>query len=369
MNTPNARRKILFVGSFKQPRDGKIGGQYFACSSLMGSSLKDQFEFITIDSTLDSIHVGSVFFRLNKIVARIIRYLYHLVFSRVKVAFIFSSSGLSFIEKGFMCIMARIAGKRVVLFPRSGNLLNDAKKKWYHIYLKLVFRSCNIVICQSEFWKDSFSALVPKLPANRFVVLENWLNDDYFEYFSGTKLVPPEAEKLRILYFNRIEVDKGIYEFVEAIQELRSRGVPLVAHIFGDGREIEGIKRYLAEKKNSDVSFLGWLKNKKEIIPSYDVYVFASHSEGFPNALLEVMALGVAVISTNVGAVPDLIKQGENGYIVPVKNAFLIADAVQKIDRNRHLIRQFAERSYLRVKSNNRLSVAVDRLQKILDTV
>jgi glycosyltransferase involved in cell wall biosynthesis len=362
-------KKVLFVGSFIAPSDGKIGGQYFACRSLVDSELSEQFNFVLIDSTLDTIHVNSFLFRLNKISKRLLLFIKHLLFSKIDVVLIFSSSGLSFLEKGFMAIMARVFGRKVTLFPRSGNILENAKGKAFLFYIRVVFKVCHKVVCQSNFWKESFSSLAPGISSQKFVVIENWLAEKYFTAnIPITRNLNFSIENpLRILYFNRIEVEKGVYDFLDAMSMLGSENIFIEGSVYGDGREVENIKKYIHNKKILNTKFRGWLSNDKfKVIPQYHLYIFTSYSEGFPNALLEVMAMGVPIISTKVGALNDLIADGDNGFLVNIKSPNEIAGAIQKLYSNSELLNVFSSKSSKRVFTNNTMSRAILEFKKLL---
>ncbi len=68
-----------------------------------------------------------------------------------------------------------------------------------------------------------------------------------------------------------------------------------------------------------------------EILKACDVFVFPSHTEGMPNALLEAMAAGCAIVCTDVPGNRDLITDGETGLTVPARDSNALADAVVKL--------------------------------------
>lgn len=365
------KKRILFVGSFNPPADGRIGGQYFACRSLIDSDLKDDFDFLLVDSTLDTIHVSSVFLRLHKVGLRVLRCVRELLLSDVDAVLLFSSSGLSFIEKGSVGLLGKLLGKKVVIFPRSGPIIDNVKRsRLYRSYLSTVLRSCDALICQSDYWRGFFLSMVPEGSGDKLVVIENWLPDACFSE-GGQKAYPQVMDRpLRLLYFNRIEKRKGIYDFLEAMLLLQRSGAWVEAKIYGDGSECENVKRFIAEHQLKNTEYMGWLSaDKKEVISSFDLCLFTSHSEGFPNALLEVMALGVPVVSCRVGAVNDLIVSGRNGFLVDIESPGQIAQAVHAVLREPALLQEFSRRSVERVKQANRLDDAITKFRSLLSAL
>ena len=79
--------------------------------------------------------------------------------------------------------------------------------------------------------------------------------------------------------------------------------------------------RFLGEKPNREI---------KEYLRQSDVFLFPSYTEGFSNALVEAMAVGLPVITTNVGANYDMVEE-HGGIIVPVGDCELVVDAINKV--------------------------------------
>jgi len=73
------------------------------------------------------------------------------------------------------------------------------------------------------------------------------------------------------------------------------------------------------------VRFLGWRDDIPEIMPVLDIFVFPSLNEGMGRVLVEAMAAGRPLVASNVGGIPDLISQGENGLLVPAADPKALA--------------------------------------------
>jgi len=87
------------------------------------------------------------------------------------------------------------------------------------------------------------------------------------------------------------------------------------------------------------IIFTGMRKDIPELIASMDLFVLASLFEGFPNVLLEAMAMEKPVIATTTGGIPELVEHEKSGLLVPVKNAEALAEAIKSLlqDRSRAL--------------------------------
>jgi len=102
--------------------------------------------------------------------------------------------------------------------------------------------------------------------------------------------------------------------------------------VVGDGERREALKR-LAQDLGlaSRIHFLGWRNDLEAILGELDVVICSSKNEGTPVALIEAMAAGVPVLSTDVGGVGDLIVHGENGWLVPSGNPSALARGIRDL--------------------------------------
>jgi glycosyltransferase involved in cell wall biosynthesis len=125
-------------------------------------------------------------------------------------------------------------------------------------------------------------------------------------------------------------VRKGFDEIVEAMRLLRAEGVTLRSHIVATSDEID---RKLSAAGIADMATSeGYLTHAQilETMRRAKVFLLPSRAEGFPNALVEAMALGLAPIVTPAGAIPEIV-QGTDAPVVPAKNARALADAMARL--------------------------------------
>lgn len=363
------KKTILFIGAFNTTKaEGKTGGQLFACNSLINSNLSEEFIFIKLDSTWASIKKNSFFNRFLASQKRLITFFYTLLTKRFTTILVFTSYGTSFIEKGLMILLAKWFGKKTIMFPRSGFLKIQIEKKiFYKLYFEIVAHHTDVLLCQSKSWQFFFKEYI-KNQNIELIIQENWLTKVNTENFFLKK---SREAQIKIFFYNRIEIEKGIYDFLDAVDFLSNYNINFHVSIFGDGNEVSNIKYYIEEKKMTDsVSYLGWIfeDEKAQTFSNYDLYVFSSHFEGFPNSLLEIMNFGIPVISSKVGAVPDIIEDGYNGYLFEVGDYHQIAKRIYDLYINPDLAKLFSERSLNRLNLYNSLDKAVENFSHILNT-
>ena len=120
-------------------------------------------------------------------------------------------------------------------------------------------------------------------------------------------------------YIGRLDEAKGVPNFLEAIPWLIERESKINFVIGGDGELKSEVERFLKrEDLNSRVEFVNWIPH--DSLPNYlnelKLLVLPSYTEGLPSIILEAMACGTPVLATPVGAIPDVIKDGETGFIM-----------------------------------------------------
>lgn len=134
------------------------------------------------------------------------------------------------------------------------------------------------------------------------------------------------------LIISRILVDKGIIEFVEAAQRVRQKYPHTEFHLLGpiDHGNPTGIhEQTLREwEKEKGVEYLGKTDDVRPYICASDVVVLPSYREGTPKSLLEGMAMAKAIITSDAPGCNHVVDNGINGYVVPIKNADALAEAM-----------------------------------------
>jgi glycosyltransferase involved in cell wall biosynthesis len=117
-----------------------------------------------------------------------------------------------------------------------------------------------------------------------------------------------------------------------AVAQLEADGEAAHLVVVGDGEDRPALARLAqALGVSARVHFLGWRADLETILNELDVVICSSRNEGTPVALIEAMAAGVAVLSTEVGGVADLVTHGETGWLVPPGDPSAMAGAIRRL--------------------------------------
>lgn len=144
----------------------------------------------------------------------------------------------------------------------------------------------------------------------------------------------PVPEAPRLVCVARLAEQKGLPVLIEAAAKLKAEGVPFDLSLVGGGElkaEIEAlIARY---GLGNSVHLLGWRSNAevRDLIQQSRALVLPSFAEGLPVVLMEALALGRPVVTTWVAGIPELVRPGENGWLVPPSSVDALVDALREV--------------------------------------
>ena len=125
---------------------------------------------------------------------------------------------------------------------------------------------------------------------------------------------------------------KGHIVLLEAAAILKKKGIAFLFVIAGEGKLRQHLEVVIEDLRlERYVRLLGQRDDIPELMAAADVFVLSSLWEGLPLVVLEAMASGLPVVSTNVGGVPELVVDNETGFLVPPENPQLLAEAIERM--------------------------------------
>jgi glycosyltransferase involved in cell wall biosynthesis len=167
----------------------------------------------------------------------------------------------------------------------------------------------------------------------------------------------------------RLEPWKGHRYFVEAFAEIAPQFPEARVILVGEG-SLRGELEQMTREKNLQgrLSFLGVRKDVAQLVNCLDLFVLPSlPGEGLPNVLLEAMACHIPVIATRVGGVPELVRDNQNGYLVPPGDAEALRTALVQALSNRTRLQEIARAGRATVEENFSLSQQIATFEQTYD--
>lgn len=191
--------------------------------------------------------------------------------------------------------------------------------------------------------KDDFYFICKneKLKNKSLIINGSGVDVDFFKFTDA-------PQTLSFLFVGRLLVHKGIYEYVEAARILKKKYPHLSFKVAGgfhpnpSSIAESDLKSWIQE---GVIDYLGESHDMLPIFQNASVCVLPSYREGCPRALLEAMAVGRAIITTDAPGCRDTVLENENGCLVPVKNVNQLSEAMEKFIHNPSLAKQMGLKS------------------------
>lgn len=168
----------------------------------------------------------------------------------------------------------------------------------------------------------------------------------------------------------RLQPEKGVADFVEAVARVAPLAPGASFVVVGDG-PLRGDLAGLAGRLGvgGRVRFLGHRADPREVMGRFDAVVVPSRTEGSPLVVLEAMAAGRPIVASNVGGIPDQIRHGKEGLLVPPGNPAKLADGILALLGDPPRARSLGERARARAASEFSHAAVVRRVEAVYGAV
>lgn len=178
-----------------------------------------------------------------------------------------------------------------------------------------------------------------------------------------------QRNKVKIINTGTMYYIKNQIELLKAFSIVTKKYDNLSLTILGDGEDRCKLEKFVEDEGLSDKVFMpGICKNVDEYLSDSDIYISTSLTEGLPLSMLEAMASGLPVISSNVGGCNDLVKHGENGFIYKINEIDSLVEYMEKLINDRTLRNELSRnsRKIAEVWSIKNCAGAYNEMYKIL---
>jgi len=252
-------------------------------------------------------------------------------------------------ELRFAGIVAKLLGIPVVAWRHIDHSL---KNNWRY---RFTYNFCATHIgANSHATKDSLLRNAPWLERERIAVIYNGIDPDFFATGNGAKIRRAYglcAGTPLIGFVGLLDERKGIQFLLEAFAQVREEIPEARLLLVGEGKLREHIEAFRQHHNFDGRLFLaGFQPNIPDFMNAFDLLVLPSVWEGFGYVLIEAMASGKPVIATNTSSMPEIVRDGVEGLLVPPANAWALSTAIVKIIKNPPLAHQMGENGKKRVR-------------------
>lgn len=188
---------------------------------------------------------------------------------------------------------------------------------------------------------------------------------DFDEFCSRKRLCERDC---LVGFIGRLSEEKGIVNLLEAVPRVLELNNEVRFLIGGNGPLYEEVRNFVDKKVFKDkIKVVGWIDHSE--LPRYlnelKLLVVPSYTEGLPNIMLEAMACGTPVLATTVGSIPDVIHDGQTGFLIRENSPELISENIVRA-MNNPLLEDIAARSIGLVKARFSYQAALERYKKVI---
>lgn len=251
------------------------------------------------------------------------------------VVHIHVSIGSSFWRKLLFVLVAHIHGDAIVFHLHSGQSHdyfrhNGPLFRIIAIKVALAFSDLVVVLSESHrkivhsFVDDSRIRVIPN-PAPA-VARRNWGRE-----------ADASSGPCRLVFMGRLAPSKGVADLLHAMLIARNTGEDIVLAICGEGSEHASLQHLTNDLGLSkSVTFYGWVsgEEKAHILGHADALVLPSYNEALPMTILEAMAVGLPVVASTVGTIPEIVDDGVTGLLYPPGDIHILARHLMTIARD-----------------------------------
>ncbi len=283
------------------------------------------------------------------------------------VYFTFMPTGFAFYRDALYVLLLKLFPARVVLHLHGKGVQRTIKAApWRKHLYRLVFRNTHVISLSNILSADMATVYQPKpfLVANG-VQPHPW---------AGPKRPEEENEVPHLLFLSNYIENKGVLVLLKALDLLQKKGHRFQARFVGapTNLSIETLNNIVLESGLQDfVEIAGprYGEEKYKELRKADLFVFPTYNDAFPLVTLEAMQFALPVISTDEGGVPDIVNDGETGFLVPRQNVEKLAEKIGLLLQNEALRKTMGQNGYERFCRHFTLQHFEQNLKRTLTTV
>jgi len=336
-------RRALWVSTSTETR----GGIATYVRAMQQASLATDWNIRHVATHRD----GSAVAKIAAFASGALLFVVELIRFRPRVVHLHTASGASFVRKGFLFWISRLACVRVVVLHVHGGGFQDYYQnspRPIQAMIRATLCRASAVVALGEAWAARLSKIAPTA---RITIIPNAVPA------ARRTSQPAPGDPVHVVFLGRISDDKGTFRLLDAWAELArdpehacGLGKLATLTIAGDG-EVQRARERVRELCLEDtVEVGGWLPESEasDLLDRSHVLVLPSSVEGQPMAVLEAMARGLCVIASDVGGLPEMIGGGY-GLLVPPDDIAAIAAALRLVVHDDELRARYGAAAYARV--------------------
>ena len=243
-----------------------------------------------------------------------------------------SFNARSLLRDGLFMLTLRMTRQNVFIFYHGWNeslATAVARNALFRILFRFSYGYAGMSLVLADRFRQQLVGM--GIPENKLATITTMFDGNEYRALHFDKRVHGRT----VLFLSRLVREKGVFELLSAFSCILKKYPDARLIMAGDGAARVDIQAAISAAGLKEVvSLPGYLrgKAKAEVLGKADIFVLATYyGEGCPVSLLEAMAAGLALVSTPVGGIPDVLKDGENGVLLPSADPHEICQALERL--------------------------------------
>lgn len=373
MNKPH----ILFITPLPPPVHGSaMVSQYIKDSELIRGELACDFVNLSTSRRMDEIGKGGVK-KLLRFVGSFFVLFYKLLVHRYDLCYLaITCYGVGFLKDAPFVLLCKLFGRKVVIHQHNKGMSGCIERWPYRWLIPCVYKRTRVILLSWYLYPDIEKAVkreqvvicpngIPETVCGERLVA----SEDNVERGSGACCSSPTVN---LLFLSNLIPSKGVYVLLDACKILKDKGLNFHCNfVGGESKEINRsvFEQAVRERRLDDcVTYHGpkYGDDKERYWQMADVFVLPTYNETFGLVIVEAMQYRLPIVSTDEGGIPDVVIDGQNGFICKRKDAVSLANALERLIVDEALRNRMGEKGYRIYQEKFTLSCFEQRFTEIL---
>lgn len=357
--------RILFITPLPPPVHGSaMVSQYIKDCKELQDEFQCDFVNLSTSRHIDEIGKRSLMKYIRFIGAYFITF-WRLLTHRYALCYLaITCQGLGFMKDAPFVLLCKLFGRKVVIHQHNKGMSNCVDKQPYKWLLPLVYRKTKVILLSWHLYTD-IEKIVKK---EQVIICPNGIPElfDKEPHLERNNNVP------QLLFLSNLIPSKGVYVLLDAFKLLKENGYQFVCNfVGGESKEItkDIFEKAVKERGLDGIAIYHGPKygdEKKEFFANSDVFVQPTYEDCFPLTLLEAMQYKLPIVSTDEGAIPDIVEHGINGFVCVKGNVESTANAIETLLNSKEQRVELGKNGYRKFKEKFTLDVFYSNITKIL---
>ncbi len=357
---PRRKTRIVMIGMHLAKTRGGITT---LTSDILRSRLKDEYQLTYIESQAEDLGKAG---KLMLAIRALWKFL-ALAVRGTDVVYVHVGSNASLYRESCFLFLSRMLGRKTICHFHAG----DARE-----YLDQQPRLCKRMVGWVLGLSDLIIGVSAKssadiryfVPGANIVVLPNAIDMEWFEDEMVSKTQHDSTPQ--ILFVGAIGKLKGERDLIAALRLLKQKGVEVRASILGYGAD--GLSSSFADAGVADmIDYSGPVPMAERVrfFKKANIFVLPTYAEAMPISVMEAMAAGLAIVTTRVGGIPEIIEDGREGFLVEAGDIETMAEKIALLARDPALCHKLGNQARKRANEQFDFQTYIDRLGSEIDRI